>query len=88
MPIESGCHFTNEGTREKKRVAFLNESTSSSSPEKTTLTGLVIGTLDQSKRDLAALRLYDLDHKNGGWTLAAGLPIYVDLFGRDSLAAS
>jgi glycogen debranching enzyme len=88
MPIESGCHFANRGPREQKRVTFLNESASFHSPEKPTLTGAVIATLDQSKRDLAALRLYDLDRKNRGWTLAAGLPTYVGVFGRDALAAS
>lgn len=88
LPIESGCHFMSNGPQGKKRAAFLNESTSFSGPEKARLTGLVLGTLDQSKRDLAALRLYDLDGKNGAWTLAAGLPMYVALFGRDSLAAS
>jgi len=44
--------------------------------------------LEQARRDLAALRLHDLDREDGGWTLAGGLPAYVAFFGRDSLTAS
>ncbi len=88
MTIESGCHFSKQDDQERKHITFLEESTSFSAPEKSTLTSTVLRTLDQSKRDLAALRLYDLDRKDGTWTLAAGLPTYVALFGRDSLTAS
>jgi glycogen debranching enzyme len=35
-----------------------------------------------------ALRLPDLDHGDDAWVMAAGLPIYVALFGRDTLTAS
>ena len=51
------------------------------------LSANVCSTLEQAKRDLAALRLYDLDTKDG-WTFGAGLPLYVALFGRDTLTAS
>lgn len=44
--------------------------------------------LRQAKRDLVALRLYDLDRPDGGWTLAAGLPVYLAVFGCDTLTAS
>ena len=40
--------------------------------------------LSQARRDLIGLRLYDLD-RDGGWTVAAGLPVYIALFGRDVL---
>jgi len=43
--------------------------------------------LGQARRDLIALRLYDLD-AGGGWTMSAGLPTYLALFGRDTLTAS
>jgi hypothetical protein len=33
------------------------------------------------------LRLHDLDHGPHAWTIAAGLPIYISLFGRDTLTA-
>jgi hypothetical protein len=45
-------------------------------------------TLEQAKRDLIALRLHDLDQGERAWVMAAGIPIYVALFGRDSLTAA
>lgn len=52
------------------------------------LTPMVGRTLEQARRDLAALRLYDLDHGERAWTMAAGLPVYVALFGRDTQAVA
>ena len=49
---------------------------------------VVVGALEQAKRDLASLRLFDLDTGDRAWTVAAGLPLYVALFGRDTLTAS
>jgi hypothetical protein len=46
-----------------------------------------IATLERAREDLEALRLHDLDEADG-WTMAAGLPMYVALFGRDTLTAS
>ena len=43
--------------------------------------------LSQAKHDLADLRLPDMDHGDRAWVTAAGLPIYVALFGRDTLTA-
>ncbi len=88
ISLPSGCHFSGGNDWERKRAAFLADSAAFSSPESKTLTGVVVGALEQSKRDLAALRLYDLDRADDAWTLAAGLPTYVALFGRDSLASS
>jgi glycogen debranching enzyme len=70
------------------REAFLREATNVSSPVAATLTTVVVGALEQAKRDLAALRLHDVDHRERGWTMAAGLPVYVSLFGRDTLTAA
>ena len=89
LPVESGCNFSSgHADWDSKRENFLEHSTTFSGPESVTLTGVVVGALEQSRRDLAALRLYDLDRRQGAWTLAAGLPTYVGLFGRDSLASS
>jgi glycogen debranching enzyme len=49
---------------------------------------LVTAALDRAGLDLAGLRLHDLDQGTTGWTMAAGVPIYVALFGRDTLTAS
>jgi glycogen debranching enzyme len=87
--IETGCHFSGSNEWNRKRVKFLEEeSTTFTSPQSGSLTGVVLSALKQSRHDLAALRLYDLDERDRGWTPAAGLPAYVGLFGRDALAAS
>lgn len=58
------------------------------SPESDTLAPVVVKALNQGCRDLRALRLFDLDQADGGWVPAAGLPLYVALFGRDTLTAA
>ena len=98
--IETGCNFSDASDWSRKRVKFLEEATTFAGPQSANLTGVVVGALEQSRNDLAALRLYDLDQQGGrrggqdddqrnrGWTPAAGLPAYVALYGRDALAAS
>lgn len=80
----SGTH--NEYDRRRK--IFLSEATRFTAPQTETLAHVVTGALEQAKRDLAALRLYDLDRGERAWTTAAGLPIYVALYGRDALTAA
>lgn len=86
--IETGCNFSHSNEWNRKRVKFLEEATTFANPRSAGLTEVVVGALEQSRHDLAALRLYDLDQDRQGWTPAAGLPVYVALFGRDALAAS
>lgn len=74
--------------QDRRRLMFLKEATQFSSPESATLTTTVIEALERGKRDLAALRLYSYDHGTRAWTVAAGLPMYVALFGRDTLTAA
>ena len=85
-----GCRsFTapdNELERRTRR--FLADAASFSTPDSGTLSPVVAGALEQGKRDLAALRLFDLDIDDDAWTVAAGLPLYVALFGRDTLTAA
>jgi glycogen debranching enzyme len=84
------------GTQERRRgrlFAIPQEAsvTQLSSPGSPTFPALVLTTLERSKRDLAALRLFDLDSRDdegGTWIPAAGLPTYVGLFGRDCLAST
>jgi glycogen debranching enzyme len=71
-----------------RRQAFLASATTMTSPGVETLAPVVVGALERGKQDLAALRLDGDDHGDGGWTMAAGLPVYVSLFGRDTLTAS
>ena len=73
---------------DRRRKIFLDEATRFVAPLDKTLTPVVAGALEQAKRDLASLRLYDLDRGERAWTVAAGLPIYLALFGRDLLTAA
>jgi glycogen debranching enzyme len=72
----------------EKQERFLAGSARFSTPESETLAPVVIGALEQARRDLASLRLGDLDEEDQSWTLGAGLPLYVALYGRDALSAS
>ena len=90
LPVLYGCHdfFADDTELDRRRHLFLNEATHFRTKESETLSSVVIQALRQAKNDLAALRLYDLDADKRDWTMAAGLPIYVALFGRDTLTAS
>jgi glycogen debranching enzyme len=76
------------GEYNRRRHVFLDAATTVRTPTAETLAPVVVGALEQGKRDLAALRLYDYDHSDHAWTMAAGLPVYVALFGRDTLTAA
>lgn len=87
-PVQ-GCPFIpSEHPYDQRRRAFLSAATDFASAESDTLAPVVIGALRQAKADLASLRLHDLDQPGGGWTMAAGLPLFVALFGRDTLTAA
>jgi len=78
------------GTRnelDRKRHIFLDESTHFQTKSEPRLAGVVESALSQAKHDLADLRLPDMDHGDRAWVMAAGLPIYIALFGRDTLTA-
>lgn len=90
MPPLYGCrqffHARNE--LDRRRAIFLNEATRFDTAEKPfKLARVVESALLQATHDLAALRLPDLDHGERSWVPAAGLPIYIALFGRDILTA-
>ncbi len=89
LPLMYGCRAFGQAHNEwdRKRSQMLDQTTEFSAPHAEDLSPVVLETLQRSKRDLAALRLYDLDRDNE-ITVSAGLPDYVALFGRDSLAAS
>lgn len=77
-----------EDEHDLRRRRFLEESARFSTPETGTLAPVVAGALAQARCDLAALRLHDLDEGERSWTVAAGLPLYIALYGRDVLTAS
>jgi glycogen debranching enzyme len=76
-----------QSEHDQKIVEARRESTQIRAPGSETLTAVVLGAIDQARADLAALRLFDLDVPPRSWTVAAGLPLYSALFGRDTLTA-
>jgi len=89
QPSYSCRSFTGtHNQRDRRRAIFLREATSFTTPGSETLAPVVAGALEQAKQDLAVLRLDDLDQGERAWTMAAGLPIYTALFGRDTLTAA
>jgi glycogen debranching enzyme len=67
---------------------FRDEATTFETAESATLAPVVTAALGRARQDLLALRLHDLDTPDGGWTPAAGLPLYLAFFGRDTLTAA
>jgi glycogen debranching enzyme len=74
---------------ERRRQIFQSESTRiRGRSADADLTPLMERTVAQARADLAALRIHDMDHGDRAWTMAAGLPVYVALFGRDTQATA
>jgi glycogen debranching enzyme len=73
---------------DRRRCEFVAEATHFHTSGAPSLAATVEAAVHQAKRDLAGLRLPDLDHGDRAWIMAAGLPIYIALFGRDTLTAS
>jgi glycogen debranching enzyme len=78
--------FGADNELERRRNIFLTEATHFFAGE-ASLAATVRTALSRAMLDLAALRLPDLDQGNRVWVMAAGLPIYIALFGRDTLTA-
>ena len=88
MPLNYAATSVENGTDwDRKRREFLENSTGFAVKQGRDLSEVVYGAMERAKRDLLAMRLFDLDHRNG-WTMASGVPMYIALFGRDTLAAS
>lgn len=89
LPLYRCGAFTDtHNEHDRRRLAFLEQSTQFRTAESESLAPIVTATPEQARRDLAALRLYDLDQGEHAWITAAGLPIYLAVFGRDTLTAA
>lgn len=90
MQPQHGCRELSgmHSDLDRRRTYFLQDSTQFATVESNTLAPVVLPTLEQARRDLAALRLHDLNWGEHAWTMAAGLPIYIALFGRDTLTTA
>lgn len=83
-----GCRQLTSSDGFRAQTLFLSEATKFDGQGGDSLTPVVIGALEQAAYDLDALRLPDLQHDPRAWTTAAGLPMYVALFGRDTLTTA
>lgn len=88
-PAHDCNHFYQDRSPyEALRSEFLNSSAEFKQPFVPDLGSTVISALRQAKYDLASMRLYDIDSSHQAWTVAAGLPLYTALYGRDTITAS
>lgn len=76
-----------DGEEERRQRLFLAESAACLDSEEDSLSSVVFSSLRRARHDLAGLRLFDVDRDERAWTVAAGLPIYASLYGRDALTA-
>lgn len=90
LPVEEECNAFTESSSEysRKRAAFLATSTKLTTDAEMDFTARVQRVLNRARLDIAALRLYDLDEGEHNWKLAAGVPTYMAVFGRDLLGAA
>jgi glycogen debranching enzyme len=79
---------TTDNPLDVSRRRFLDEAAAFTGKESQVLTHVVVNALEQAKHDLASLRLHDLDQGERAWVMAAGIPIFLALFGRDTLTTS
>lgn len=82
------CPLSDGDDWDRKRSHLLVQSAAGFSvPHGDDMTAEVQRVLNRARQDLADLRLYDLDTPEGV-ALAAGIPTYQELFGRDMQAAA
>lgn len=87
LPLVADCAPYKNNDQERRRVRFKNATTSFSFGSDSEFQGVVASVVRRSKKDISALRLCDLEQKNEV-ALAAGIPTYMGVFGRDMLASS
>ncbi len=87
LPLSGACSQSHASDWDHRRVLFLNNAADISVPHSEDLSSTVGRVLHRSRLDLADLRLHDRD-KFGGVTIGAGVPTYMEIFGRDLLASA
>jgi len=87
LPLSGACSAENAGDWTHRREQFLRTATNFEVPHGDDLSSTVQRVLRRSREDLSELRLFDLDTPDG-ITIAAGIPTYMEVFGRDLLASS
>lgn len=87
LPLAAQCSRVSSSDWDQRRARFFSSAASFTTPQADDLSSLVDRVLQRSRLDLGDLRLYDLDSP-GGISMAAGVPTYIEIFGRDMQAAS
>jgi glycogen debranching enzyme len=89
LPVEGKCNALRGSDSEynRKAEAFLREATALQTGVNE-LTTTAQRVLNRSRLDMISLRMFDLDEGENNWKLAAGIPTYLALFGRDMLASA
>ena len=86
LPLAAQCSAVDSSDWDLRRAQFFDSATSFSVPHAEDLSHLVYRVLRRSRLDLSDLRLYDLDSP-AGIALGAGVPTYMEVFGRDMQAS-
>jgi glycogen debranching enzyme len=92
LPLTSRCQNENRSGWDQKKSDFLRNATSFAFNSSPGLTDTVHRVLDRARLDLELLRLHDFEfrgdqHDAQGIALAAGIPTYQEVFGRDMEAS-
>lgn len=86
LPLAAQCSHFDGSDWDRRRASFFASASSLTVPHGNDLSHLVHAVLERSRTDMGDLRLYDLDSP-GGIAVAAGIPTYMEIFGRDMQAA-
>ena len=86
LPLSAECSRVESSDWDRRRLELLNSETSFSVPHADDLSSLVYRVLHRARLDMGDLRMYDRDTP-GGIALAAGVPTYMEIFGRDMQAS-
>lgn len=90
MQLQYGCYAFSpqHNDFDRKRQIFLKHAAGFESEESGSLAPTVVGALNQAREDLMSLRIFDMDRSDKEWVMAAGFPLYLALFGRDTLTSA
>ena len=87
LPLSAQCSSVDNSDWDQLRQRFFDSAASFSVPHADDYTALVDRVMRRSRLDLGDLRLYDLDTPDGV-AIAAGVPTYQEIFGRDMQIAA
>ncbi len=86
LPLSTQCSRFGSSDWDERRARLFASAAAIDVPHGEDLSYLVHRVMLRSRTDMAELRMYDLDSP-GGVAVAAGIPTYMEIFGRDMQAA-